>query len=586
LFFELYGKNMFIGRVWFEILWVGLFWLMQLAGAAALTAQGTSQFCSNTPQDVLLPQSSESPCASTQVLQAFTWIIAILMLGYFTLLSILTIVKYSDDPTILKCSVRSFPVVQSQNALKSEPASPKFRLSFRAHHPVEQQQSPAPPPPAIVAPQPRRHFAALRAAILAHRHSGGDEEAGHQRQTSVSSVVSPPLDEDERNRPSSYYPDAVVQQNMTTVLQEAASIPSATAVQASAPEPLRPNRRSVLPPATSTPFYNSAVRMAIDGDKPSVATPRPLPSAQPQAGTGAKSPSPPPLGDWPRKDATSRPRTKRKPTPAEHAERQMQPLTRLNMLLDRTDPEASRSTPRSQPRPEPQPRASSSRAYEPQPVASSSRLPDSGFAAQSWQQTYNHRKEPEPPRPVEVARQNSVPQAYGAQRNQQGKSHERPQRRPSASLPRPPILQARRTSESQTQAPYQALYLGTPASPPHPEAPPTVAPAPVIALSPPPAPAPTRKESQRRPLPVPQPQSPPASAPLARADSSTRPVRHLPPPPSEGAQVYAPTSVPPPSWRHRPGGPRRQSNDGDPSSPPPGLDRFNSIRSSDFSGQY
>lgn len=369
------------------------------------------------------------------------------VLGYFTLLSILTIVKYSDDPTILKCSVRGFPVVQSQNALKSEPASPKFRLSFRAHHAAE--QPPPPPPPAIVAPQPRRHFAALRAAILSQRHSGGDEDAGHQRQTSMSSVVSPPLDEDEINRPSSYYPDVMVQQNMTTVLQEAASAPPpAAAVHATAPaaitvEHFHPNRRPTLPPISSSPFYNSAVRMAIEGDKPStvMAAPRPLPSVHTQVGKVAEPPSPPLLGDWPRMDATSRPRTKRKPTPAEEAERHMQPLSRLNMLLDRTEPQASGSMPQSQPQPQPQPRASSSRSYEPQPVASSSRLPESGFAAQTWQQTYGHRKEPEAPRPVEVARQHS----YDAEQNQKRKAHERPQRRPSAALPRPPVLQARRT---------------------------------------------------------------------------------------------------------------------------------------------
>lgn len=30
LFFELCGKNVFLGRVWFELLWTGLFFVMEL----------------------------------------------------------------------------------------------------------------------------------------------------------------------------------------------------------------------------------------------------------------------------------------------------------------------------------------------------------------------------------------------------------------------------------------------------------------------------------------------------------------------------------------------------------------------------
>ncbi|KAF8969978.1 hypothetical protein BDZ97DRAFT_1793708 [Flammula alnicola] len=52
---------------------------MQLVGAAVITAQGNSQTCvSITGAFPSLSSFQESPCASSQVLQAFTWICAIL----------------------------------------------------------------------------------------------------------------------------------------------------------------------------------------------------------------------------------------------------------------------------------------------------------------------------------------------------------------------------------------------------------------------------------------------------------------------------------------------------------------------------
>jgi len=78
IFLDLWEKDIFIIRIWFELSWVILFFIMELGGAAAITAQSNGQVCNSN--------NSVSLCASTEVLQGFTWICAILLFGYFILL--------------------------------------------------------------------------------------------------------------------------------------------------------------------------------------------------------------------------------------------------------------------------------------------------------------------------------------------------------------------------------------------------------------------------------------------------------------------------------------------------------------------
>jgi len=248
LFFELYGKDVFLGRVWFELLWVVLFSLMDLVGAAVTTAHSGSQNCDSAVL-AYLTSIQESPCPSSQVLQAFTWICTILLLGYLTLLCILTMVMRREDPSIWHHSVHKFPLMKSQ-ALKSTPASPSL--------PTFHRQS-------IVAPRPRR-IAALREAILSYR-------SGLSLEYDVEPYRTPDL------------APARMSQMWSTL--PSSSLPILTS----------PQQQPVL----ATPFYHTSVQTAIEHQPQ-------LPLQAQQSQPRQLPPSPPPLGDWPQLDATSRPR--------------------------------------------------------------------------------------------------------------------------------------------------------------------------------------------------------------------------------------------------------------------------------------
>ncbi|PPQ72153.1 hypothetical protein CVT26_006909 [Gymnopilus dilepis] len=200
-----------------------------------------------------------------------------LVLGYLTLLSILTIAKRREDSTIWHCSVRKFPLASTQH-LKSPPTSPLPR--FRSRTPV------------ILAPTPR-HAVVNQEPILSYRSGLSLEYEIEHYQSPTVAFLSPIS----RQEPSE---------------DPAPSAPLPAAPLHSEPPLSRPEqvqRPAQIP--TPSPFYHSAVRSAIE-DQPG------QPQAPPPAHTAVRRlpPSPPPLGDWPRLDATSRPRTmKRKPLP-------------------------------------------------------------------------------------------------------------------------------------------------------------------------------------------------------------------------------------------------------------------------------
>ncbi|KIM49226.1 hypothetical protein M413DRAFT_21488 [Hebeloma cylindrosporum] len=299
LFSELSGKDVFLTRVWFELLWVGLFCIMNLVGAAVTTAYNGSQACDSRVL-ALLTSSQESPCASSsQVLQAFTWISAILLLGYFTLLFALTIIKRREDSSIWSYNVRKFPLMKGQ-ALKSAPASPSLPR-FRGQ------------PPVIAAPRPRR-IAAIRQAILSYRSGLSlDYEIEHYQTPDLAPVAAPARRTQKWTAPS--------------------------------PSPPPPVHAPVhQQPVFSSPFYHTSVQVAIEDQQP-----QPPPPVQ-QSQIRRLPPSPPPLGDWPRLDAASRPRTtKRKPLPQPLPPAQVEPIPPIQSR--------SGAVARLQPQPHPQPRA-------------------------------------------------------------------------------------------------------------------------------------------------------------------------------------------------------------------------------------
>lgn len=261
IFSDLCGKDSFITRVWFELLWVVLFFMMELAGAAAITA-GNGQLCNS--------DTSVSSCMPTQVLQAFTWICAISLLGYFILLFVSAIMKYKDDATIWRSSVRKFFWQQTrQNATAPLP-------SFRTQVPV------------IAAPRPRR---IIPEAMLSYRSGLSlDYEIEHYQ---------PPALEATDPGPST----AGAPLSPLPLLFQPPSKPVSSVL--APPSRVRQPPQKAMP-AAFAPFYPSYIQTA--GLPPQV-----------QRLSQGRSPSPPPLGDWPRRDAILLPaRGKRKqnaPTP-------------------------------------------------------------------------------------------------------------------------------------------------------------------------------------------------------------------------------------------------------------------------------
>jgi len=256
IFSDLFGKDLLISRVWFELLWVILFFVMELAGATTLTAR-KGQVCNLN--------SSVMSCVPTQVLQAFTWICAICLLAYFILLLVSATLKYKDDATIWNCSVRKI-IWQQTKTTAFLPPLPRFHTQV----------------PVIAAPGPQR-IVTIPEAVLSYR-SG----------LSLSYEI-------EHYQPPA--PDA-------TDLGPSADAPLSPLLLQPLSMPVSPPRILQQQPQQSssaafTPFYPSYLQTAIN----------PALSPQVRRPPQALSPSPPPLGDWPRHDVTSLPaRGKRKQT--------------------------------------------------------------------------------------------------------------------------------------------------------------------------------------------------------------------------------------------------------------------------------
>ncbi|EIW60036.1 uncharacterized protein TRAVEDRAFT_45293 [Trametes versicolor FP-101664 SS1] len=111
---DLLRKNSLVGRVWFECIWVGVFWVLQLAGAAAITAILPNLLCS-VAADILQPSS----CISTKVLLAFAWLGAVNLLVYFCVLMATVIYHMKDDSQVWSGNTRMYPWYRVREALPS-----------------------------------------------------------------------------------------------------------------------------------------------------------------------------------------------------------------------------------------------------------------------------------------------------------------------------------------------------------------------------------------------------------------------------------------------------------------------------------
>ncbi|KDQ12428.1 hypothetical protein BOTBODRAFT_56718 [Botryobasidium botryosum FD-172 SS1] len=92
-------------HVWFELVWVGVFWILELSGASALTAMTPTLLCNPTATATYLP----STCMSTRALLAFTWLSTILLSVHLAMLLISALAHNGTHPHVWYTGVSDFP---------------------------------------------------------------------------------------------------------------------------------------------------------------------------------------------------------------------------------------------------------------------------------------------------------------------------------------------------------------------------------------------------------------------------------------------------------------------------------------------
>jgi len=157
-FIDLLRREAITSRIWFECVWVGLFWVMELSGAAAVSAIVSDVMCPAQAQ----PWSTPA-CTSTKVLMAFTWICTITLLVYLVTLATSTIIHQPIDNKIWHASTRDFAWFATRSSLGSAPPSP---VSEKSRSFVV--AAPRPQRPIAWEPSPAAAFAAIQQLPPAH----------------------------------------------------------------------------------------------------------------------------------------------------------------------------------------------------------------------------------------------------------------------------------------------------------------------------------------------------------------------------------------------------------------------------------
>ncbi|KAH7923517.1 hypothetical protein BV22DRAFT_577822 [Leucogyrophana mollusca] len=267
IFADLICTNPFTGRVWFECAWLVLFWALELAGAAAVTAITSNMFCDSGALNVTVDS-----CTSTRVLLAFSWICTVIMLLYLLLLILTAASCQRENPAVWQADIGELNRATARQCLPSAPNSPVLpRFKKR-------------PPPEIFAPQPRRPSETVKAMYTHRAGLSSDYEIEH---------FNPPFPAAEQldyDVPSSV-PEAKPALSLTL---------PAPALIHTQPQRSPLSRSPDAGPRTSVSFfYPNQVQSSI-----------PFQLAPPSP------PSPPPLGEWPKQNALKEPtRVKRKPPP-------------------------------------------------------------------------------------------------------------------------------------------------------------------------------------------------------------------------------------------------------------------------------
>ncbi|KAG2158365.1 uncharacterized protein EDB93DRAFT_1121073 [Suillus bovinus] len=273
IFADLLCTNPLCARVWFECTWVAFVWLMQLAGAAAVTAIAPHIQCSARATAV-----NDNSCLSTNILVAFTWICTVILLLYLSLLFVTAVTTQWIDPGVWHHNVRYLRIDSARQRLPSAqnpPITPRF-VKGRGTSDIYKPRSLRP-----VAPNP----------VYGYRAGLGPEyEIEHYRP-----------------HESHHMP-----------VDSASSLPQAIpAPSVSYPSPARiysQRIRGLIPPQMDNPPLSSRLNTTIVYSKPARSS-----TSVHEARASSPSPSHPsslPF-DWPRANSMEQPfRTKRKPAPS------------------------------------------------------------------------------------------------------------------------------------------------------------------------------------------------------------------------------------------------------------------------------
>ncbi|KAJ3810727.1 hypothetical protein F5876DRAFT_65383 [Lentinula aff. lateritia] len=239
IFAEVGRTNVFTTQIWFDCLWSGFLFLLNI----------------NTHK---LPSEA---CTSTKVLQGFTWLITTLLFAYFLTIFITVFVYSGSDPTLWRYCIYDLSTYDRSNSsarLRSPPSSPMPRMTS-----LKRFVKP-PSIPSIAAPRPQRPINNAVAAMMPYAYRSGlspDYQIEHFQ-----------------------FPARSARQS-----QQESSLQRLPTAAGAGPRNLYPDYlRSSLPPdpqpSSAFPTNRSS---AVPGDGPS-----PYPQGS----------SPPPLGDWPRPD--------------------------------------------------------------------------------------------------------------------------------------------------------------------------------------------------------------------------------------------------------------------------------------------
>ncbi|KAG9099591.1 hypothetical protein FS749_000843 [Ceratobasidium sp. UAMH 11750] len=134
-FIDTLRKHAVTSTVWFELAWLGLFWVFYLAAASAATAIGPSTFCGIQGVDVL---GWRDACAAIKVIIAFTWIGTFTFLVHMFTLLVLSLLHAPQSPGVWHSGVRDFPWMDFT-------ARPSFRTSVSARVGVRMGSEPSSP---------------------------------------------------------------------------------------------------------------------------------------------------------------------------------------------------------------------------------------------------------------------------------------------------------------------------------------------------------------------------------------------------------------------------------------------------------